>query len=62
LVNYNGKVYFTADDGINGTEIWSYNGAIAALEAEIINGPADANPNSLTLYNGKLYFQANDGI
>jgi len=67
LTIYNGKLYFGANDGIHGRELWAYDPATATHSMV-----ADINPDKtfdsgssrlgyLTVYDGKLYFSANDG-
>ena len=72
LIEYNGKLYFGANDGENGDELWVSDGT-----AEGTRLVADINPNfpfflrgystgysrpsDFTEFNGKLYFKANDG-
>ncbi len=63
FILFNGQLYFTANDGINGTEIWRSNGSnINLLAANINTEPGKgSNPSSLTLFNGNLVFSADNG-
>ena len=58
MSEFNGKLFFGADDGLNGIELWSYNGANANLEADIITGSAGSYPVYPIKYAGKLFFFA----
>lgn len=77
FTEYNNKLYFSANDGINGVELWVTDGTTAGtLMLKDINTSGDSNPgrianlthrNTITFrnfteFNGKLYFSANDGI
>ncbi|SEG01169.1 Por secretion system C-terminal sorting domain-containing protein [Halpernia humi] len=58
------KVYFSADDGTNGKELWATDGTSAgtAMIKDISSSPgADSSPNHFFSFNGKIYFSANDG-
>jgi ELWxxDGT repeat protein len=67
----NGTLYFNADDGVVGKELWKTDGTDAGtvLVRDIAqtgpNGVFDvkqnSNPHNLTLVNGVIYFSANDG-
>ena len=68
LTEFDGKLYFRADDGENGNELWVTDGTAEGtqLVADINPGSSDGSPNSsypadLTEFDGKLYFTANDG-
>ncbi len=67
LTNVNGMLFFTADDGTNGTELWQSDGTAAGtiLVKDIFPGsdgsyPHGSNPSSLTNVNGTLFFTATD--
>lgn len=57
---YNNLVYFAADDGVHGTELWS--GAYfqqAKMFDDINPGSASSDPNGLYVFDNDLYFSAN---
>lgn len=58
LTVFNGGLYFMADDGSNGYELWKATSAGATLFASLNSGSADSFPKSFTPFNGELYFQA----
>lgn len=64
LVNMNGAVYFSANDGVHGVELWTTDGTAAGthLVSDVAPGLAGSNPEYLTVSNGLLFFAANDGI
>jgi ELWxxDGT repeat protein len=63
---FNGKLYFRANDGMVGTELWSYDPSSgkSALVKDIYTGlnnnsdPNNSNPSGFTLFNSQLYFSA----
>jgi len=56
---YEGKIYFAATDGVNGYELWTFDGLSAspALEQDI-NPTGDESPAFLTVFRDELYFLA----
>ncbi len=58
----NNVIYYAADDGIHGTELWRSNGTDAGtyLVKDIDAGTASGSPNYITVYKNKLYFMAYD--
>ncbi len=62
LTNVNGTLFFRADDGTDGRELWKSDGTAAGtvLVKDIYPG-SSSDPYSLTNFNGSLFFSANDG-
>lgn len=60
-----GSIYFKANDGINGTEIWKSDGTElgTALLKDIKPGTStsSSNPFDFFVFNNELFFTANDG-
>jgi ELWxxDGT repeat protein len=56
-----GYLYFTADDGAHGRELWRANGATAELVKDIKPGPDSGSPQFLVAFDGQVYFAADDG-
>jgi ELWxxDGT repeat protein len=75
LINVNGTLFFVADDGVHGSELWKTDGTVAGtMMVKNINPtttpgatpidpptPNSSDPTNLTVLNGKLYFFADDG-
>jgi ELWxxDGT repeat protein len=66
LTNVNGTVFFTADDGTHGRQLWKSDGTDAGtmMVKAITSGGRSAFPGisgSLTNVNGTLFFAADDG-
>ncbi len=63
MVEYQKKLYFCADDGTHGQELYVFDSLTqkAVLAADIHSGTADSSPNHLYVFNDKLYFAADDG-
>lgn len=60
----NGIIYFTADDGAHGYELWKTegNGSSTTLIKDIAIGIRSSNIGNMIEMNGILYFTANDGF
>ena len=64
LTNVNGTLFFAANDGTHGYELWKSDGTAAGtVLVKDINpgGSTGSGPQSLTNVNGTLFFTANDG-
>jgi ELWxxDGT repeat protein len=69
FVELNDKLYFTANNGENGNELYVTDGTVAGtqLVSDLRTGEDNygningAYPNNLVEFNGKLYFTANNG-
>ncbi|MEW6094083.1 MAG: hypothetical protein AB1531_08980, partial [Chloroflexota bacterium] len=61
---YDGVLYFAADDGSHGVELWMYDGTTTSLVADIFPGVDTygyinhSNPSNLIIFGDDLYFSA----
>lgn len=63
LTNVDGMLYFAADDGVHGTELWNGDYAAAAkMVADINPGAGSSSPTNLTAFNNFVVFSADDGV
>ena len=63
LVAVGTRLYFSADDGTSGRELWTSDGTAANTKRvkNIHAGSAASDPADLVELNGKLFFSADDG-
>jgi ELWxxDGT repeat protein len=63
---HDGVLYFSAEDGTNGEELWKYDptdgpDGTTSLVDDIRDGSSSSSPSDLTVFDGVLYFRADDG-
>jgi ELWxxDGT repeat protein len=63
LASFNGHLYFDANDGVNGFELWRSDGTAAGtvMVKDINPGAAGSFPFELTVANDLVYFTADGG-
>ena len=64
FVEYNNEVYFRANDGTHGYELWKTDGTTngTTIIKEICIGIAGSDPRYGVVFNQKLYFRARDQL
>jgi ELWxxDGT repeat protein len=60
FTEFNGRVYFSANDGVNGTELWVTNGTAegTTLFKDINPGTGSSDVSDFIVFKGKLFFEA----
>ncbi|MBW4520762.1 MAG: pre-peptidase C-terminal domain-containing protein [Scytolyngbya sp. HA4215-MV1] len=62
LINFNGTLYFRANDGVNGLELWKSDGTAAGtVLVKDFNPTGSSTPQFLTVVGNHLFLVANDG-
>ena len=63
MVAYNGYLYFAANDGTRGNELWRTDGTVAgtAIVADLDTNGIHSNPYRLTVADGRLFFNVTGG-
>jgi ELWxxDGT repeat protein len=64
LTNLNGTLYFTADDGVRGRELYKTHGTMggASLVRDLVPGITTSDPKNLAAHNGAVYFSAKTNV
>ena len=64
FIEYNGLIYFQADNGVLGDELWVTDGTTEGtmLVKDIQEGDGNGRPFDFVIFNDLLYFTANDGV
>ena len=63
LIQLGDVLYFAANDGSHGSELYQYQpGVGASLVADIYSGASNSDITEIALYGDSLYFPANDGV
>ncbi|MEA5505310.1 ELWxxDGT repeat protein [Halotia wernerae UHCC 0503] len=55
-------LYFSANDAVNGIQLWKSDGSVAGTTKLTNINPGSFNPYKLTVFGSKLLFNADDGI
>jgi|GEM_PF-937087 len=63
FIEYNGKLYFNADDGVHGSELWVTDGTAQGthMVTDFHPGKTWTNIKAPIVYNGKIYFESDTG-
>ncbi|WP_138990801.1 ELWxxDGT repeat protein [Larkinella sp. C7] len=62
IIEFGGKAYFSANDGVYGNELWVTNGTESGTTMlKNINTQGSSTPSQFAVMNGTLYFSADNG-
>ncbi|NOK17258.1 ELWxxDGT repeat protein [Corallococcus carmarthensis] len=59
LTVFQGRLFFTADNGVNGRELWRSDGTTTALIHDVAPGARSSSPEGLMGHGTRLFFSAN---
>jgi ELWxxDGT repeat protein len=63
FIDVGGTIYFRADNGANGRELWKIDPITGnPVQLEIYSGSSGANINDLTIFDNTLYFTGTDSL
>lgn len=64
LTKVNAHIFFTANNGFDGVELWKTDGSAAGtvMISDINDGINNSNPSNLVNVNGVLFFSADNGV
>ncbi|EDP69839.1 hypothetical protein FBALC1_09917 [Flavobacteriales bacterium ALC-1] len=63
FVKYFGEIYFSANDGVNGQELWKSDLTSSGTQmVDNINLTGDSNPRDFMVANNQIFFSANNGV
>lgn len=61
FIEFNGEIFFRANDGVNGIELWKIDSnQNVSIVQDIRPGSSSSSPNNFIIFNNKLYFTAFD--
>jgi ELWxxDGT repeat protein len=58
LTVYDNALYFRANDGVHGNELWKWDGNSAVMVQDILDGSASSGPSDFIVFDDALYFTA----
>ncbi|MBN1853604.1 MAG: hypothetical protein JW829_12805, partial [Pirellulales bacterium] len=63
-LTYGSELYFQADDGMTGIELWKTDGTPGSVTqvADLRTGPSDGYPAGITIIDGAFYFSGRDEL